>query len=434
MCLHRFNQLDPSILEGRIQDIRRCLSDTDPSVMGASLHLIYDLAKRDVTMFRDITPSLLTILHQVKDHKLPTEYDYHRIPAPWFQMQLLKILAVIGTADQAASEKMYGELLDVLKRADVDSNIGDAIVYEAIRTIAKIYPNDTLLNNANQAIGKFINSKNNNLKYLGINSLTYMVRISPKYVMQYQSSVMNSLEDIDDSIKVKTLDLLYEMCNNQNLHVIVSKMFKYLEETTDEYIRKDIVQRISQLSERFAPNPSWYITTMTQLFQIGGNSVAIELAENMMSILSEGQGDSSLDLKLRTDAANSYYQLLDKPKLAVVIKQLGVWIVGEYGHLIESGPEECIKQVIKIFEREGDVLLRCYCLTALLKLCISYGSIPESLTPLLNKCSVSTYVELQSRAFLIKSMMSNLSVAKNVITPGQNDDVEVFSQFNEIGR
>ena len=38
------------------------------------------------------------------EHRLSRDFDYHRIPAPWIQLKLLRILAYLGTADQRASE------------------------------------------------------------------------------------------------------------------------------------------------------------------------------------------------------------------------------------------------------------------------------------------------------------------------------------------
>ena len=42
-------------------------------------------------------------------------------------MHLLKILAILGRADQFASEGMYEVLADVMKRADTGINVGYAI-------------------------------------------------------------------------------------------------------------------------------------------------------------------------------------------------------------------------------------------------------------------------------------------------------------------
>ena len=73
--------------------------------------------------------------------------------------------------------------------------------------------------------------------------------------MNYQSLVVDCLESTDDTLKVKTLDLLYKMTNKQNVEAIVDRLLNYLKEAPIEAgSRKDLVQKISGLGERFAPN------------------------------------------------------------------------------------------------------------------------------------------------------------------------------------
>ena len=73
-------------------------------------------------------------------------FDYHRIPAPWMQMKIVRILSVIGKNDATSSEGMLEILLECLRKAeDSGINAANAIVYECIRCITNIYPNPFLV-------------------------------------------------------------------------------------------------------------------------------------------------------------------------------------------------------------------------------------------------------------------------------------------------
>lgn len=47
-------------------------------------------------------------------------------------------------------------------------------------------------------------------------------------------------------------------------------MIDYLRNVSDEVIKADVVQRIGELVERFAPDTQWFIDTMNQVGPTGG--------------------------------------------------------------------------------------------------------------------------------------------------------------------
>ena len=46
--------------------------------------------------------------------------------------------------------------------------------------------------------------------------------------------------------------------------VIVDKMMDYLRGTSDDVQKLDVVKRIHELAERFAPDMQWFLDTMNQ--------------------------------------------------------------------------------------------------------------------------------------------------------------------------
>ena len=70
------------------------------------------------------------------------------------------------------------------------------------------------------------------------------MRIDPKYTLDYQNMVVDCLEDADDTLKIKTLELLFKMTNKMNVEPIVEKLLSYLKDAPVESgTRKDLVSR-----------------------------------------------------------------------------------------------------------------------------------------------------------------------------------------------
>jgi len=95
--------------------------------------------------------------------------------------------------------------------------------------------------------------------------------------------VVDCLEDADDTLKIKTLDLLFKMTNKQNVEPIVDKLLSYLKAAPHESkARNDLVAKISELGEKFAPTKNWYIRTMNKVFEMGGDLITQQLTNSFI--------------------------------------------------------------------------------------------------------------------------------------------------------
>lgn len=258
-------------------------------------------------------------------------------------MKILECLSMLGQDDKDASDHMYEVIAQVLKRADdTGINIGYALVYQCLKTITTIHPSQSLIETATTTISRFISSQSHNLKYIGITGLAQIVKLNPKYALQHQSTVVDCLEDSDETLKIKTLDLLYRMTNKQNVEVIMEKLLDYLKVApVDSSSRNELVAKIGYLCEKFNPSKTWYIRTMNKLFEIAGDLVTIDITNKFINTVTEFEKEIGGE-KFKDTTIKIYVKILkNNPMIPDSMMQIIAWILGNYGSSLgeEKGQE-----------------------------------------------------------------------------------------------
>jgi len=426
MVIQRFNELSKQSVTNVCDKAKRMLCDTDPSVMGASLYLLSDLVEENASDYTELVSSFVSILKQIIEHRLAKDYDYHRMPAPWTQIKLLQILAHLGCANKTVSEGMYEVLHEVMRRADIGINVGYAIIYECVRTVTTIYPNTQLLAEAAKCTSRFITSENHNLKYLGINALASIVQINPSAANEHQMVVIDCLEDKDETLRRKTLDLLYKMTNENNVNVICTKLINSLKDSVDSYLRTQLAEKITFLAEKFAPDTIWYIETMSDVFELGAELVSPQFAHNFIKTLAEGivenQEDEEAEEDIANYAADFFYQILvtnlnkKRKRIPNILLRIVAWVMGEYGQfctgkpvndeeeeekdddedeIVALSPMEVIRTLWSVIEKQGeDLSTRQWAMSATCKLCRHLDEIPAEIEHIVAKYRQSTQSDL----------------------------------------
>lgn len=437
MALHSFHRKSPSSVSHLISNFRKRLCDNDPGVMGATLCPLFDLVNADPTPYKDLVVSFVSILKQVAEHRLPKSYDYHQMPAPFVQIKLLKILALLGSGDKLASEHMYTVIGDVIRKGDSSSNIGNAILYESIRCVSSIYPNAKLLEAAADVIAKFLKSDSHNLKYMGIDALGRLIKLSPLIAEQHQLAVIDCLEDPDDTLKRKTFELLYKMTKSSNVEVIVDRMIDYMISISDDHYKTYIASRCVELAEQFAPSNHWFIQTMNKVFEHAGDLVNIKVAHNLMRLIAEGFGedDDTTYSQLRSSAVESYLRIIGEPKLPSVFLQVICWVLGEYG--TADGKHSASYITGKLCDMaeaySNDETVKAYAITALTKI-YSFEIAAGRKVDMLSECQslveellASHSTDLQQRAYELQSVIGLDARAVEAILPhdASCEDIEV---------
>ena len=429
MALMRFYQKSPQSVSHLHGKFREMICDKDPSVMSAAVCALHELVAHDPEPHKNLSSSFVSVLKQVIDRRLPKSYEYHRTPAPFVQIKLLKILAILGAHDKTTSSEMYNVLEDTLARAtDSKNQIGNALVYESVRTITSIYPNPQLLAQCAMVISRFIKSSNNNLKYAGLNTLACIVNVNPQYAAENQMAVVDCLEDSDETLRKKTLDLLYKMTKPNNVEVIVERMLAFLkrdgDKYSDQYVREETASRVAELAERYAPDAKWYVEVMTELFETAGDVVKPSIGQGLMRLLAEGTGDDAIDDLSRKSAVNAYVNLLHKPKLPLVLLKTMVWVLGELGELSGRNAETLMDMLVEVTEKQiHGPAVETLVLSAIAKIARrASGGLSPNARAFVEQNAKSKFVEKQQRALEVDVLVGEeTQILSGVIAPSAVD-------------
>jgi AP-4 complex subunit epsilon-1 len=298
-------------------------------------------------------------------------------------------------------------------------------------------------------------------------------------------AVIDCLDDPDETLKRKTLELLFRMTNPSNAEAVVEKLLFFLEQAVDPFLRADLVTRIVQLADRYAPSNLWFVETMIRLFSIAGDLVDSEASQNLLRLLAEGVEPTEDDeeeaeresAKMRKRACSLLLDSLRKPHAAEVLMKCAFWSLGEYGFLLstklpnghkknseafdddvlrvdedeeeendddeEVVPLEKILQIIcEVVDGAGvaNPATKAYGITAISKITAQIGVLIPKARESLERFSISRHTELQQRCgeflFLMNepAKLPTLFPVDASCEDFDNVDFSFFDEFSEILR
>lgn len=107
LVMYNIYQKYPHLIDDIKDIVIAGLSDPEVPALFAAVSVLKPLVVFDPVSFKGQTEKLVDILGKIIDHKYPPEYDYHRVPAPWMQIDILRMLERLGHNDISQSKLMY---------------------------------------------------------------------------------------------------------------------------------------------------------------------------------------------------------------------------------------------------------------------------------------------------------------------------------------
>ena len=95
-CLEQIALKSPEAVDQVVEQCLQSLGDKDPGVVFCSVTCLTSILKKYPLIEVPIFEGIFQIQRQILDKKLPTEYNVMRIPAPWGQVVLLRIMRILN--------------------------------------------------------------------------------------------------------------------------------------------------------------------------------------------------------------------------------------------------------------------------------------------------------------------------------------------------
>ncbi|CAN8095794.1 unnamed protein product [Discula destructiva] len=352
LCAMRICRKVPDLQEHFIEKATTLLQDRNHGVLLCGLTLVVSLCEADeedeeeveagvIDKFRQFVPILVRTLKALASSGYAPEHDVMGITDPFVQVKILHLLKLLARGDTQVSEQINDILAQVATNTDSSKNVGNSILYEAVRTILEIEADSGLRVLGVNILGKFLTNRDNNIRYVALNTLTQVVAIEPNAVQRHRNTILECLRDPDISIRRRALDLSFTLINESNVRVLIRELLAFLEVADNEF-KPTLTTQIGIAADKYAPNKRWHVDTMLRVLTLAGNYVKEPIMSSFIRLIATTP-------ELQTYAVQKLYANLKKDITQESLTQAGAWCIGEYGDALLRGgqyeEEELVKEV-----------------------------------------------------------------------------------------
>lgn len=432
LCAMRICRKVPDLQEHFLEKATQLLSDRNHGVLLCGLTLVTSLCEADeaeggeegiVEKFRQFVPVLIRTLKSLASSGYAPEHDVTGITDPFLQVKILRLLRVLARGDAHVTEQINDILAQVATNTDSSKNVGNSILYEAVLTILDINPDAGLRVLGVNILGKFLSNRDNNIRYVALNTLVKVVAIDTNAVQRHRNTILECLRDPDISIRRRALDLSFTLINESNVRVLIRELLAFLEVADNEF-KPTMTSQIGIAADRYAPNKRWHIDTMLRVLTLAGNYVREQILSSFIRLIATTQ-------ELQTYAVQKLYTNLKKDITQESLTQAGAWCIGEFGDsLLRGGQYEEEELVQEVKEHEivdlfttilnssyASQVTTQYIVTALIKLTTRFSDSAqiERIRRLLENHNRSLDVEVQQRAVEYGNILGYDEIRRGVL-------------------
>ena len=415
----RLLKKEPDLIEHMSERIIALLKDRAHGVLLTGLQLmieVLNLIPEIKTEYLKLVPSLVRLLRNFISMGFSPEHDVSGITDPFMQVKLLNILRRLGKGDEKASDDMNDVLAQVATNTETSKNAGNAILYECVQTIMEVESDSGLRVLAVNILGRFLLNRDNNIRYVALNSLSKVVSEDIASVQRHRNTIVECLKDADISIRQRAFELIYQLVNEQNVVTLMAELLNYLVVANTEQ-KANLVPKIMTLVEKFSPNKKWRVDTIITMLSIAGAAVDESVPRLAIVFIAQSEG-------LQGYIVHRLFRSIQEDTSSAGLMIVALWCIGEYGNLLTrpfssvdpSDPSNYSAMsepdIIAILDKcarlhNSDAAIKAVILNSLMKLSSRLSpSSRSAILEVIQPYQHSMYLELQQRSVEYSLLMN----------------------------
>ncbi|KAL1747943.1 adaptin N terminal region-domain-containing protein [Schizophyllum fasciatum] len=426
LCALRVIKKVPDLSDHFVNKAKNLLTDRNHGVLLTAITLVTEMCQTDAGVleeFRNAVPLLVRNLKSLVTTGYSPEHDVSGITDPFLQVKILRLLRLLGRGNVHASETMNDILAQVATNTDSTKNVGNSILYETVLTVLEIEADSGLRVMAINLLGKFLTNRDNNIRYVALNTLNKVVAMDTNAVQRHRNTILECLRDGDISIRRRALELSYALINEQNVRILIRELLAFLEVADDEF-KLGMTTQICLAAERFAPNKRWHIDTVLRVLKLAGNFVREEILSAFIRLVAHTP-------ELQAYTASRLYVALHADISQESLTLAAAWILGEYSDIVlESGivdddaaqpvtDKELVDLLSSILDSPyANQVTRQFVLTAVTKISsrpATSAAEKDRIAELLLRYTTNPELELQQRAVEYASLFNQVELREGVL-------------------
>uniref|UniRef100_A0A3P9P8N7 AP-3 complex subunit delta-1 n=1 Tax=Poecilia reticulata TaxID=8081 RepID=A0A3P9P8N7_POERE len=323
----------PESLRPAFPRLKEKLEDPDPGVQSAAVNVICELARRNPKNYLSLAPLFFKLMTSSTNN--------------WVLIKIIKLFGALTPLEPRLGKKLIEPLTNL-----IHSTSAMSLLYECVNTVIAGEYWESVGNLCVQKLRILIEDSDQNLKYLGLLAMSKILKTHPKSVQSHKDLILQCLDDKDESIRLRALDLLYGMVSKKNLMEIVKKLMLHVDKAEGTTYRDELLTKIidicSQSNYQYITNFEWYISILVELTRLEGTRHGHLIASQML--------DVAIRVKaIRVFAVAQMATLLDNAHLLTGNTQrngicevlyAAAWICGEFSEHLEN-PTQTLEAMLR---------------------------------------------------------------------------------------